>query len=364
MPRTGDRLVEEIKRAKRAGDRGLEQALKQWGRLPRPVQAALVREIALTRAAELRLAYPNIIGLAHGDRRRRGEIVDDQCVTFLVERKWKRQVAPKGRNAWLPRFLWVYGPSAWSGNRVLCAVPTDVEAVTDGRPIPHFGQGVGMMAPGRSFSTGAVACAVRLPEKEGVHGLTCFHVAAMPDRGGSAVDSATATLRDQTTPVGQFWRRWAGRLSRPPIRSLDVAVLQVKSPEIAAFRGTVGGFSASTSLQAGETLPMFGRILVPDRAPVPARYTQTWHNYDQIMYFDNNSQPVHREVLEFELKDPNSTGEGDSGCAVVNDSGTQFLGIYIAGIRGTGRRFVLPAYEVLDGEGYGRSGTLTIEPCP
>src|SRR5262245_39877787 len=62
--------------------------------LSREVQLQVAQEIVVTRATELRLAYPNVVQVTFGHRRmqdsraRRYRVVPTPCVRFLVACKW------------------------------------------------------------------------------------------------------------------------------------------------------------------------------------------------------------------------------------------------------------------------------------
>ena len=322
-----------------------------------------MREIVETRHGELRHAYPDIRGMAYGKRSRGQVTVADECVTFLVASKWRGEGPPGRSKDRLPEYLWTYAPTAWSSERVLCAVPTDVESEEDGRPVPH-GAGIDMSATGRpSPWFGTVTCAVRLPNDPDLHALTCYHVAAMPNRDGGVPDQPRARLRSDGSPLGSTWWRWTGNLVRPPGESFDAAIVRVRPEHIDTLRRTVTGFRASVSLPREASIPAVCQILVPDREPVEAVYKQTWIQYDQIGYFDTGPQPVQTTILEFEIDRADAALGGDSGSAVVNRDGWQFVGMYLAG-EGKVRRFVLPAYHLVDGNCYGNSGTVQPVPAP
>lgn len=363
-PRPGDRLREQIEKAIEIGDGELVGALRIWEGLPGYIQRLVVREIVETRQRELRQAYPDVIALAYGKRSRQRRTVDEECVTFLVERKWRRRGKITRSDARLPEYLLAYAPTPWSSERVLCAVPTDVESVEDGVPSPR-GVGIDMVAPERSSPwNGAVSCAVQGPGGEGLYAVTCLHVAGMPDGEGNVISEAEARLFGNVTVLGRTSRDWIGRLVRPPTRSFDAALIEVSDEDRPSLRGAVDGFSASTSLRASEAIPLSCAILVPGRNKVEATYVQTWVDYPCIKYFDSDPQPVHARLFEFEVDVADAARGGDSGAAVVNDGGWQIVGMYLAGVDGTTRQFVLPAYYLFEGANYGKSGELKLVPAP
>src|SRR5512134_2478738 len=112
------RLVETISVAHEPGDRAEAEA--NFARLPLRDKVALVREAAETRAAELTLAFPNVIGVSYGFRRteqRKRKVIERiPCVKLLVKRKWAPGTGDVPGK--VPRCLFAY----WTvrGTRRLC----------------------------------------------------------------------------------------------------------------------------------------------------------------------------------------------------------------------------------------------------
>lgn len=92
--------------------------------------AGLAREIALTRGAELTLAYRNLVWVLPGFRKRqqggRTRIDNRVCVVFVVKRKGG--VAP-GAEQCLPAWLLTFAEH--DGERQVFALPTDVQDAAD-----------------------------------------------------------------------------------------------------------------------------------------------------------------------------------------------------------------------------------------
>jgi hypothetical protein len=92
----------------------------------------LADEIAETRGPELTLAYRNVVAVAPGFKSREtktGRRLDKTpCVIFVVRNKWKPGGARAADPQHLPRCLLAY--ATVNGERVLCAVPTDVQPET------------------------------------------------------------------------------------------------------------------------------------------------------------------------------------------------------------------------------------------
>ena len=112
-----------------------DAASQRWDALDDPAQRmALVREIVATRAAELTLAYRNVVAVVAGFRAQRNAVGDEElhpqpCVIFMVRQKWAAgQEADAAQR--LPSRLLAYGPCLGRSRavvRCLYAVPTDVQ---------------------------------------------------------------------------------------------------------------------------------------------------------------------------------------------------------------------------------------------
>ena len=151
---------------------GREQrdARRAYSRLGRAGQFELLQEVVLARGAELRRAYPDLVGIGFGFRTRRKEagaapqLLRTPCVVFEVMRKpaFGRSVAASRE---LPRVLYAF--TTIEGRRCLCALPADIrESREFGRAAPHKGSdqlpfGVAVYDDANGDPTGgALTCAV------------------------------------------------------------------------------------------------------------------------------------------------------------------------------------------------------------
>ena len=163
--------------------RAMRRACRVWDLLDRRGQLAIAEEIVRARARELCRAYPNVVNVSFGHRRRRHaascrhRVVEQICVRFLVSRKWRKGRDGAGE---IPKRLLTF--CSLAGKRELCAVPTDVEDAT-----PHLrvrAQGMQIAATWEGISDwGALTCAVRrntVPDR--IYGLSCRHVLSVSTR--------------------------------------------------------------------------------------------------------------------------------------------------------------------------------------
>ena len=231
----------------------LRQALRNFKRLSRRAQLQLAHEIALTRGAELCLAYRNLVAVSSGYRTRRAgpgaqpRVYREPCVGFIVYRKWGAPARVDNPQA-LPRQLFAFGDI--DGTRLLCAVPTDVRACSDyGRPVPHDGDGAvpfGVLvdSPAASdFASGVVTCAVHRPAAPATpfvmscrHVLSCTDLVTDPDGSGLQVLLGTASRPTLGTTTAL-----RGRLGDENAFSFDAQLATVGNPQ--ALQRAKGGLS-------------------------------------------------------------------------------------------------------------------------
>ena len=354
-----------------------EKAIRNFKRLRRAEQLQLAHEIALTRQAELCLAYDNLVGIGSGYRTRRDagggqpRLVREPCVTFIVKRKW-RTASKKGNPQALPPYL--LGFAALGEHRVLCAVPTDVRVQRefsgamardddDDEEIPRpFGL---LVDPGPTFpkfTVGVATCAIRRPADLGNtflmscrHVLGCSRVAMNPDKAGLAV----AVDTDARTALGKTLGI-RGRLAADTI-SFDAQLAAVADSQALAraFQGIRFDAGDSYLKKPGDTDDEFfiatGRA-GPDGRRLVVRVTYYGTLLDQEMTYTIGGQTttiVHRLVLYGESD--SELIKGDSGSPAVRLArGQRLIGMYIGGPGNT--VYVVPAWQLMTPMNLGRPG--------
>ena len=366
-------------------------AAQRWAALASPAQRmALVREIVATRAAELTLAYDNVVAVVAGYRVRRSasgveELHPEPCVIFVTKRKWQpgKVVNPEQR---LPDCLLTFGPDAVKPvrgrptARCLYAVPTDVQLATR-----HAGARARSSASVRvadevsAFSLpGTLTCGVRLKgaaPAESRFALSAMHVLSPVSRqrdatggAGFAAISAPQVVRGVTAP-------WGGHLDANRGDGFDAQLAEIQ--DRAWFHAAFAPLQLSSKQAFVPAADMFDelaatrsfRIVVHDGQPhappgprgvVRAQFSKYVGVEWRILYdvrIGNTATPVgivHTELLLLVVHpDSPAPVSGDSGSAVVcegDDGSLSLVGMYIAsGPTGADRdAYVLPAWQLFD----------------
>lgn len=320
-----------------------------FDRLPPEAQLEVTQAIVETRAAELARAYPGVIDVAFGYRRRRArgkqryEVLSTPCVRFIVKRKWVgKTTRPRGR---IPERLFTH---CWiDGQRRLCAAPTDVEdaAVFAGARAHTEPIHVRWKT---STAHGAIACAVTRDVEAGTFALSCRHVLSLTDLYYAEATWGAEVSVDSSAPGGRT-RAIAGPLREAPDRSFDAQLLQVADD--ALLRRALDGITLSGYAQGFADLP--GRYFI--RAPgltIEARKLALV--YDRPYYLGGVGDVVHYILVESVVETP-TTG-GHSGSPVISEhDGGLLLGMHVAGVdNGPGNRFayMIPAWQLFDPSNY------------
>ena len=211
-------------------------------------QIRLIREVIDTREELFLRAWPAVVALGYGRRRRRAgddpEVPVDPtpCLTFVVE------TADSGPDpaADLPAFVFAY--ATVSGIRRLCAIPTDIDPrvpddafeLNDGADpsriaVDTAGNGI--------LADGVVTCAFTRSHFPGrIFAMSCRHVLSsetqrseMPEQFGLDVVLRTDVRRKVAQTL-----RIAGPLLDSPAISLDSQLMSVtEADEFAAALGDV-----------------------------------------------------------------------------------------------------------------------------
>jgi len=375
------RLLQQAARRQQA------EAEAAWENLPLEHRRRCAAELVLTRARELQLAYPDIIAIGHGFRTRGrertrglrktvappGRVTDEPCVVLTVGRKWRRGiVARRGRE--IPAFLWSYVEH--EGRPVLCAVPTDVRCGTELKVTPRLwvddnggggnGQsGLELIRVTDGVHTpqkGTFCCAVQRPDSGEIFGLSCHHVLAMSTKTHppGTPSPGQVTLRSTGARIGEIDFAWLGRLVRPGIDlSFDAALCQVDAGARGPFRQACGAVRPTSVLPPGPC-PVDCTVMTAQNGRLRARLVMELSFFNGVGYFPSGDQPIQPRIAEFDIVGGITTAGGDSGCAVLDSSGTMLVGMHIGGRDGTNRIFVIPAYDLVDGLNWGREGALSV----
>ena len=371
-----------------------EEAAQRWAELTAAAQRmALVREIVATRAAELTLAFGNVVAVVAGYRIRRvasgasaEALHPEPCVIFMTKRKWRPGEASDPAQC-LPAQLLTFGPAAPKPGRarraparVLYGVPTDVQ-LAQRHAAPHASSGASIRVVDdiAAFSLpGTLTCGVRLKgaaKSQSRFALSAMHVLSPVPR--DAEPGFGADFTDVGTPqtARGVTARWGGHLDGDTGEGFDAQLATVKGR--AWFNAAFASLKLSTKVSFVPASDLFDelaamrsfRILVAEGQPhappgprhvVRAQFSKyvgpEWRIFYDIRS-GTSATPVgitHTELLLLAVDaDCPPPVSGDSGSAVVceNDDGSLILvGMYIAtGPAGAERdAYVLPAWQLLD----------------
>jgi len=366
----------------------LTAALRAFKALRDPaLQMRLAREAARTRAAELTLAYRNVVMVCAGYKRKRTRNGQERrqplpCIVFVVRQKWPPGSRGPTDAQHLPAGLLTYADI--EGQRVLVAIPTDV-------------QDASAYAGARSEARRAVYLAT---EERTFGTLTCVVAQQGGGAGGQARRWAMAPLHvlspwpelqaDGPTPGAEASRLAAGvppalpptvgrgtsrggRLRDDGGLSFDVQLAEIPgAAALAAVRDQLADMPLSPQrpwlkqIEDFEALPpgQTFTLLLPDnhpdfhfkpRATALARFEGFMPTAFSIEYEVRRAgQPGHARIHHFELlkfallKKPGTRG-GDSGSPVVlfDDQGLcTLVGMHIAGDGDFS--YAIPAWQLFD----------------
>lgn len=363
-------------------------AARRWDALGSPaLRMALVREIVATRAAELTLAYRNVVSLAAGFRTRRAadgteELHPEPCVIFMTKRKWEPGEAGEAAQR-LPKALLTFGPDptapANSTARVCYAVPTDVQPaqrLAGARAHARASVKVSDTVP-KFVLPGTLTCGVRvrdIDDVESMFGLSAMHVLSPVPRETNATGGA-AFKAIGSTPRRGVSAPFGGHIDADLGLAFDAQLAEVTDQ--AWFNGAFEGLSLSAQHPYVAAPDVFAdlaatrsfRIVVHDRQPnaapgpretVLAQFSRFVGTEWQVIYDvrrNGKATPVgiaHPELIVLTVHpDCAPPVSGDSGAAVVcerDDGELTLVGMYMArGPAGAEREaHVLPAWQLFD----------------
>lgn len=337
----------------------------------------LAHEVTVTRAAELKLAYRDLLSVGFGFKRSRSKDSGREqysrtpCCVFEVKRK--RALTRKADAVRrLPRYLYVFFDAG--KGRELCAVPTDVRVTADfGRPHPHGGTGwdfgIAVGPPGAATGEGGAVAAVlrRSGAPQSSYGLSCRHVLGLslevqPDiasgcvvhAGGADLDGVRIGV---TTPA-------RGPLVSTPRPSFDAQLLLIEQQE--ALRPCTSGFTLNPLnpfVTGPAGIPAAFYVASPRNGPggkrlvvrVEFRDTPFMRPMPYTLPNGTTLSVAHTLVLHAEALSDGLMG-GDSGSpAFSSPTGGTFVGMYLGG---DGRHcYFIPAWQLMTAANYGLPAT-------
>lgn len=351
--------------------------------------AVLAREVALTRGAEITLAYRSVILVSSGFKKSQyrgaNRLTTEPCVVFVVRRKWTADETAVAHPQHLPRWLVAY--AEYDGERKPFALATDVQQETAFFGARAHGDGGVWLKPeGLRLAVGAIACAAEVRHAAGSERclLSAQHVfSPEPDVDALAVagNLGVRPLDDLgkplNAPVIALTQPWGGVLrgeEDPELPSFDVQLALLDRQEVALARGIVGAprlsatepfvasykrliqFDAAGSLQLAVPQNHLG---IPARDPLKARVDCMLDQAFAILYDVRRGARrteawiYHAGLVKLDVEGPLVPLAGDSGSAVViqhDDDSATLIGLYIGG-KGSAA-YVIPAWQLFDIRNY------------
>lgn len=372
----------------------LDRAAAQWQHIAPAKQLALARESAQARAPELVRAYRNVVHVTSGYRKRRaasGEehLVPEPCIVFVVRRKWPSsrsinlddpQRLPKSLLAW----------DTVEGQRVMCAIPTDVQVEADLRGVRPRGATLGITEDPSREVTGTLTCLIDV-QSAGARTrylVSALHVFSpspqitppMLTQGNSFVPMHS----DRTTRVPPPLATTSGfggalRDAGTGSSSLDVQLAIIAPSAQARVRAALADLRLSPTRPFVTDKAMFERLSTqrlfdlavpgnhPGRPPVEPRprmvcaFSRWLDRAFSIPYPARSGatnvtcDAVHDELVEMVVRGSNWPLPGDSGCALVvyfDDGSCALAGMFIASDEKLAFAYAIPAWNLLDPTAY------------
>ena len=369
----------------------LKGAIANWHHMgDQAQQLALVRENAQTRGPELTLAYRNVVHVTSGYRKRRSRsgaerLVAEPCVVFVVRKKWAQGERAADDLQRLPAHLMAW--ASIDGQRVLCALPTDVQPEADLFGVRPRGASMGWTDEPDFPETGTLACVLEVSEggqrlRFALSALHVFspqpHIDPPAASNGRAFLPLSASGAPLHAPPIVSTVEFGGALrdSSSGLPSFDVQLARIESP--ARVRAALADMPLSRQQPFITDEAMFERLasqhffdLVvpenhPDRPQTPRPRMvcefSRWLNRAQTIPYNARRgttrvvcNALHTQLVEMKIRGPNQPLPGDSGCALVvylGDGTCTLAGLFIASHDKLPFAYAIPAWHLFDPSAY------------
>lgn len=367
----------------------LRAAIAQWQALASEpaVQLALAREAAQSRQPELTLAYRNVVAVGAGYRKKRTrsgkeKLTREPCVIFTVRRKWPATDKRQGDPQKLPKHL--LGHTTVNGDRVLCAIPTDVQLETALFDVRPRGNSLGWTAGPGLDEAGTLGCVVEVRDGATTEAfaLSAMHVFSPRPKVGAPslfkdlsfrpMDAAGA---QQTAPVIATTSEFGGVLrdQASGLPTFDVQLARPVPAQMPWLRQALANQRLAPDLPCVRNQAEFEalagglfELAVPanhpkrpqtPRLPMLCQFSQWRDETLSIPYRARRGNAMvdceafHRLLIEFEVLGVRRPLHGDSGCAVLNNRGDgtwTLIGLFIASADNAALAFAIPAWHLFD----------------
>lgn len=204
---------------------------------------------------------------------------------------------------------------------------------------------------------GCATAVVRVLDKQlghkGYYLMSCLHVLGLTFQNYPDYDTQTNVFfeSDPTTLVATYTAGIRGTLYFEGQNNLsfDAALAKIKNEDnesILNIKNKIATSSFSDFVYYPEDMPKVGKVLTA-RGPVNASNLKIKRGTQQPVIYGHtrmpNTRAFHRVIVEYDA----STLPGDSGSPVVNEAGSMFLGMHIAGNGAKG--YMIPAIDLIGG---------------
>lgn len=313
--------------------------MSQWSRLSRTTQFHIALAVARRRGRELMKRYPNVLGVGAGYRAlsQTALPIQEVCLRFLVNRKWKRRISGAGS---IPRRI--RAQVSYRGRPVKVAIPTDVSEFRGGKPHADLDVTAGITSRkgGTQREYGSACCLVY--NRSHAHEryiLSCYHVFS------PGLNEPPGTIDCIVSPSGPVVGSML-EMADPsrPVGAVDAALTLVKDASIDglvssgnAIRGCATDYDIA-NLPAQSQLYVYGRANAARPGPLPGAFHSYFPNPLPFDYRSTAGKVLYfSDTLEYVA----SVKPGDSGAAVADANGTLY-GMHFYGKDNIGYAFSAP----------------------
>lgn len=336
-------------------------AIAAWAKLPAGEQRQALLELIETRQEELKRLAPNILFVTCGygtyrarkpqksskpqtlsERKAAKRLVDDVMgITFVVKRK-KADLHERHR---IPTHLLTYWPV--DGQRVLCAVPTDVESADELRPTAQAPTTVTRTGV-NNYARGVVTALVQPPDESNapLWALSCEHVFGMTEYVGAAEPTDNNVhVNEPPGPTFATVTRYWGKLVPDAGTSFDAALAKVSSRGLAETARPVicDRFATIDEIQRELVIHTLRPTGLQQIKAKQTKYYIRAHSF--YVTYKGLGKIYHEEVFEMTADPPTQPGDSGSPVTGVGEFATMLMGMHIAG---DGQRaYMVPAYQLM-----------------
>lgn len=369
----------------------LKTAIAHWQRIRDPAQQlALARENAQARGPELTLAYRNVVHVTSGYRKRRTKagierLVDEPCLVFVVRSKWPKGERPTDDPQRLPAHLLAW--ASIDGQRVMVALPTDVQPEADLFAIKPRGDSILWTQQPGFLEIGSLACVVevRSGAQRERFALSALHVFSpqpridppeLSDKRAFLPLSAAGAALSAPLVASTIDFGGALRDSSSGLPSFDVQLARIQS--LAHVRTALADMQLSAQQPFITDVAMFERLAsqnffdlaVPDNHPHRTHTPRPrmvcefsrWLDRAQTIPYKarRGNTPVtcnafHTQLVEMQVRGVHQPLHGDSGCALVvylGDGSCSLAGLFVASHDELPLAYAIPAWHLFDASAY------------